>query len=58
MTDKEIAFVGGIFLDREHYERWQPPGMSWDQQRIYEHMTFIKENADVVVPAHGAPFKI
>lgn len=52
------AFVGGIFLNREYYERWQAPGMSWEQEKIYEHMTFVKENADVIVPGHGAPFMI
>ena len=52
------AFVGGIFLNKAYYDRWEPPGMSWEQERIYEHMTFIKENADVIVPGHGAPFRI
>lgn len=52
------AFVGGIFLNKAYYDRWEPPGMSWKQERIYEHMTFIKENADVVVPGHGVPFNI
>ena len=52
------AFVGGIFLNRKYYDRWQASGMSWEQERIYEHMTFIKENADVIVPGHGAPFMI
>ena len=36
----------------------QAPGMSWKQEKIYEHMTFVKENADVIVPGHGAPFMI
>jgi len=52
------AFVGGIFLNRKYYDIWQASGMSWEQERIYEHMTFIKENADVIVPGHGAPFII
>ncbi len=52
------AFVGGIFLNKAYYDRWEAPGMSWEQERIYEHMEFIKENADVVVPGHGAPFNI
>lgn len=51
------VFVGGIFLNKEYYDKWQPPGMSWKQEKIYEHMTFIKENADVIVPGHGAAFK-
>ncbi len=52
------AFVGGIFLNKEYYDKWQPPGMSWNQDKIYDHMMFIKEHADVIVPGHGAPFKI
>ncbi len=52
------VFVGGIFLNQAYYERWEPPGMSWEQERIYEHMAFIEENAEVVVPGHGAPFNI
>ncbi len=52
------AFVGGIFLNKAYYDKWEPPGMSWERERIYEHMAFIKENADVVVPGHGAPFNI
>jgi glyoxylase-like metal-dependent hydrolase (beta-lactamase superfamily II) len=50
------AFAGGIFLNKAYYEKWEPPGMSWKQERIYEHMAFIKENADVIVPGHGEPF--
>ncbi len=52
------AFTGGIFLNKEYYEKWEPPGMSWKQEMIYEHMTFIKENANVIVPGHGEPFRI
>lgn len=52
------AFVGGIFLNQAYYDRWQPPGMSWNQERIYSHMAFIKKKADIIVPGHGAPFKV
>lgn len=52
------AFVGGTFLNKSYYENWQPPGMSWQQERIYDHMTFIRDNADIIVPGHGAPFKV
>ncbi len=52
------AFVGGIFLNKEYYDKWEPPGMSWNQEMIFEHMAFIKENADVVIPGHGVPFKV
>lgn len=52
------AFVGGIFLNREYYQNWQPPGMSWKQEIIFPHMDFIKNNADIVIPGHGEPFRI
>ena len=52
------AFVGGTFLNQDYYNRWEPPGMSWEKERIYEHMSFIKENADVIIPGHGEPFRI
>jgi len=52
------AFVGGIFLNKAYYDSWEPPGMSWKQERIYDHMAFIKENADVIVPGHGTPFRV
>ena len=52
------AISGGIFLNKAYFETWIPPGMSWDTQRIYEHMAFIKESADVIVPGHGAPFRV
>ncbi len=54
--EKVCACVGGIFLNNEYYKNWEPPGMSWKQEWIYRHMTFIKENADIVIPAHGVPF--
>lgn len=52
------AIVGGTFLNRDYYEKWQPPGMSWKQEMIYDHMKFIKDNADVIVPGHGEPFRV
>ncbi|MBU0993201.1 MAG: MBL fold metallo-hydrolase [Proteobacteria bacterium] len=53
-----FAFVGGIFLNKSYYENWQPPGMSWNQEIIYDHMRFIQEHANVIVPGHGKPFII
>jgi len=52
------AFAGDIFLNRDYYKKWEPPGMSWDQNKIYEHMEFISKNADVIVPGHGKPFRV
>lgn len=56
IDDVVYAFVGGIFLNKTYYDKWQPPGMSWKQEMIYDHMAFIKEHADVIVPGHGIPF--
>lgn len=50
------AFAGDIFLNRQYYERWEAPGSSWDQERIFEHMEFVRRNADIIIPGHGRPF--
>ena len=50
------AFAGDVFLNRAHYERWEAPGSSWNRNRVYEHMEFVRRNADVIIPGHGPPF--
>lgn len=50
------AWAGDTFLNRDYYERWHPPGSSWDQQRVYGHMEYVRDRADVIIPGHGAPF--
>jgi len=52
------AWVGDVFLNKSYYDQWRPPGASWDQQRIYEHMEYVRNHADIVIPGHGAPFRI
>jgi len=52
------AWVGDIFLNETYFDEWQPPGSSWDQRRIYEHMHYARQTADVIVPGHGPPFRI
>jgi N-acyl homoserine lactone hydrolase len=52
------AWVGDVFLNKSYYDEWRPPGSSWDQQRIYEHMEYVRDHADIIVPGHGAPFRI
>ncbi len=52
------AFAGDIFLFKEYYDKWQLPGMSWDYEKLFRQMQFIKENADVIIPGHGEPFRI
>lgn len=51
------AFAGDIILNKTYYDNWEAPGMSWDQERVYEQMQFIKEHADVIIPGHGVPFE-
>ncbi len=50
------AWAGDIFLNQAYFDAWQPPGSSWDRQRIFEHMEYIRDRADVIIPGHGAPF--
>jgi glyoxylase-like metal-dependent hydrolase (beta-lactamase superfamily II) len=50
------AWVGDTFLNEAYYAEWAPPGSSWNQDLIYEHMAFARDNADVIVPGHGLPF--
>jgi glyoxylase-like metal-dependent hydrolase (beta-lactamase superfamily II) len=52
------AWVGDVFLNKTYFEEWKPPGSSWDQERIYEHMRYVRDRADVVIPGHGSPFTI
>ena len=52
------AWSGDVFLNRAYYEEWKPPGSSWNQALIFEHMEYVRDRADVIVPGHGAPFRI
>ncbi len=52
------AWVGDTFLNREYFDAWQPPGSSWDQARVYEHMVYTRDVADVIIPGHGAPWSV
>jgi glyoxylase-like metal-dependent hydrolase (beta-lactamase superfamily II) len=54
---KVHAFVGDMWLTRDYYDRWEAPGSSWEMERIYEHMDFVKEHADIIIPGHGPPFE-
>ena len=50
---KVYAFAGDIFLNKDYFDRMEPPGSSLDQSVIPEQMLFIKKNADVIIPGHG-----
>jgi glyoxylase-like metal-dependent hydrolase (beta-lactamase superfamily II) len=58
-VDRRVhAWVGDTFLNREYYEQWRPPGASWDQNRVFEHMAYARDHADVIIPGHGEPFSV
>ena len=53
INTKVHAFAGDIFLNRDYFDRMEPPGSSVDQSVIPDQMLFIKKNADVIIPGHG-----
>jgi glyoxylase-like metal-dependent hydrolase (beta-lactamase superfamily II) len=54
---KVHAFVGDMWLTKDYYDRWEAPGSSWEEEKVYEHMDFVKEHADIIIPGHGPPFE-
>jgi glyoxylase-like metal-dependent hydrolase (beta-lactamase superfamily II) len=50
------AWVGDTFLHQAYFAEWKPPGSSWNQALVYEHMAFARDQADIIVPGHGEPF--
>jgi glyoxylase-like metal-dependent hydrolase (beta-lactamase superfamily II) len=54
---KVQAFVGDTFLNKGYYDRWEPPGSSWNKGLIYTHMEYVKKKADIIIPGHGGPFE-
>jgi glyoxylase-like metal-dependent hydrolase (beta-lactamase superfamily II) len=50
------AWVGDTFLHRGYFAEWKPPGSSWNQELVYEHMAFARDHADIIIPGHGEPF--
>ena len=55
---KVLAFVGDTFLNKGYYDKWEPPGSSWNKDLIHAHMEYIKKNADIIIPGHGEPFAV
>jgi len=51
------AWVGDVFLNQDYFDEWRPPGSSWDQRLICPHMQYARDNADIIVPGHGEPFR-
>lgn len=56
ISGQVVAWAGDTFLNREYYDRWEPPHCSWQHELIYEHMSYIQTTADIIVPGHGPPF--
>jgi hydroxyacylglutathione hydrolase len=50
------ALAGDIVLNREAFERGDPPGSSWRPELIPDQMRLLARRADVIVPGHGSPF--
>jgi glyoxylase-like metal-dependent hydrolase (beta-lactamase superfamily II) len=50
------AFAGDIVLNRDYFERNEPPGSSWKPELIPEQIDLLRRTADVIIPGHGAPF--
>jgi glyoxylase-like metal-dependent hydrolase (beta-lactamase superfamily II) len=55
---KVHAFAGDTFLNKGYYDKWEPPGSSWDKDLIYAHMEYVKKKADIIIPGHGEPFAV
>jgi glyoxylase-like metal-dependent hydrolase (beta-lactamase superfamily II) len=55
---KVHVWAGDIFLNKDYYDRWEPPGSSWKPDLIPEQMQFIKAHADIIIPGHGTPFRV
>ncbi|MBN2401678.1 MAG: MBL fold metallo-hydrolase [Spirochaetes bacterium] len=52
--DKKVhVFAGDIFLNKDYFDRMEPPGSSWDPSMLPEQQLFIKKNADIIIPGHG-----
>jgi glyoxylase-like metal-dependent hydrolase (beta-lactamase superfamily II) len=54
---KLFSWVGDIFLNKDYFDRRAISHCSWDQDRLSEHMDYIRTRADFIVPGHGAPFR-
>jgi glyoxylase-like metal-dependent hydrolase (beta-lactamase superfamily II) len=55
---KVFAWAGDIFLNEDYFDRGEIPHCSWAPDRLFEHMEYIKEHADFIVPGHGSPFRV
>jgi len=55
---KVFSWAGDIFVNKEYYDRGEIPHCSWDQDRLFEHMDYIRKHADFIVPGHGSPFSV
>ncbi len=56
--DARYVIAGDALPTRDNYERWVPPGLNYDADTALESMRRIVDEAEVVVPGHGAPFPV
>ena len=52
------AIAGDALPTHENYLNWVPPGLNCDPDLALASMKEIVAFADIVVPGHGAPFRI
>jgi glyoxylase-like metal-dependent hydrolase (beta-lactamase superfamily II) len=54
--DARYVIAGDAMPTRDNCERWVPPGINYDPQLALRSMRRIVDEADVIVPGHGAAF--
>lgn len=58
INGKVHCFAGDMFLFKEYFDEWKPPGSNWDESQIPQWMEFIRDHAEVIVPGHGEAWEI
>lgn len=56
--DARYVIAGDALPTRDNYERWVPPGINYDADTALRSMRRIVDEAEMVVPGHGAPFPV
>ncbi len=56
--DARYVIAGDAMPTKDNYDRWVPPGINYDVDTALRSMRRIVDEAEVIVPGHGAPFAI
>jgi N-acyl homoserine lactone hydrolase len=56
--DARYVIAGDAMPTKGNYDRWAPPGINYDAVTALRSMGRIVDEAEVVVPGHGAPFSV